>query len=166
MPSATTGEARERGRPTKYMPEYAEQARKLCAYHGARDIDLAQFFECDLRTLYRWKLEHDDFCHALKAGKDLTDDRVEQALLSKALGYSVDSVKILTSDGQIFEVPYIEHVPPSDTACIFWLKNRRPKDWRAEQAPVAPDGDDFAKQVAADAPTLSPDEPIPVAPVF
>ena len=26
--------------------------------------------------------------------------------------------------------PYVEHVPPSDVACIFWLKNRRPDLWR------------------------------------
>jgi hypothetical protein len=31
--------------------------------------------------------------------------------------------------GSIF-VPYTEHVPPDVTACIFWLKNRRPKEWR------------------------------------
>ena len=27
-------------------------------------------------------------------------------------------------------VPYVEHVPPDTTACIFWLKNRRREDWR------------------------------------
>jgi len=27
-------------------------------------------------------------------------------------------------------VPYQEHVPPDVTACIFWLKNRRPVQWR------------------------------------
>ena len=32
-------------------------------------------------------------------------------------------------DGEPVEVPYREHVPPSDTACIFWLKNRRPELW-------------------------------------
>jgi hypothetical protein len=26
--------------------------------------------------------------------------------------------------------PYIEHVPPDVTACIFWLKNRDPAHWR------------------------------------
>jgi hypothetical protein len=26
--------------------------------------------------------------------------------------------------------PYVEHVPPSDVACIFWLKNRDPARWR------------------------------------
>jgi hypothetical protein len=27
-------------------------------------------------------------------------------------------------------VPYVEHVPPSDVAGIFWLKNRDPQHWR------------------------------------
>ena len=26
--------------------------------------------------------------------------------------------------------PYVEHVPPSDVAAIFWLKNRDPAHWR------------------------------------
>jgi hypothetical protein len=29
--------------------------------------------------------------------------------------------------------PYIEHVPPDVTACIFWLKNRDPQNWRDSQ---------------------------------
>ena len=28
------------------------------------------------------------------------------------------------------KVLYREHVPPDVTACIFWLKNRRPDLWR------------------------------------
>jgi hypothetical protein len=30
-------------------------------------------------------------------------------------------------------VPYIEHVPPDVTACVFWTKNRDPKNWRDSQ---------------------------------
>jgi hypothetical protein len=30
-------------------------------------------------------------------------------------------------------VPYIEHVPPDVTAQIFWLKNRKPVEWRDVQ---------------------------------
>jgi hypothetical protein len=30
-------------------------------------------------------------------------------------------------------VPYVEHVPPDVTACIFWLKNRDPEHWRDSQ---------------------------------
>jgi hypothetical protein len=59
------------------------------------------------------------------------DDRVERSLYNRAIGYSYDAVKIFCSrDGEIIEAPYVEHVPPDVTACIFWLKNRRPQDWR------------------------------------
>ena len=34
----------------------------------------------------------------------------------------------MTVDG-VF-LPYVEHFPPDTTACIFWLKNRRPEVWR------------------------------------
>ena len=29
--------------------------------------------------------------------------------------------------------PYVEHVPPDVTACIFWMKNRMPEHWRDVQ---------------------------------
>ena len=38
-----------------------------------------------------------------------------------------------TKDGKITKVPYTEHVPPDVTACIYWLKNRRPDRWRDVQ---------------------------------
>jgi hypothetical protein len=33
-------------------------------------------------------------------------------------------------DGVVTQVKYRQHVPPDTTACIFWLKNRRPDLWR------------------------------------
>jgi hypothetical protein len=32
--------------------------------------------------------------------------------------------------GNVTKAPYREHVPPDVTACIFWLKNRNPAQWR------------------------------------
>lgn len=45
-------------------------------------------------------------------------------------GYSYDAVKIFQHNGKPVKVPYVEHVPPDTTACIFWLKNRKPEAWR------------------------------------
>ncbi|TMO12488.1 hypothetical protein CWB56_18595 [Pseudoalteromonas sp. S185] len=69
----------ERGRPTDYKPDYAEQAAKLGAL-GATDFELADFFKVDTRTIYRWKNVHEDFCQALIVGKEKSDTRVERAL--------------------------------------------------------------------------------------
>jgi len=138
-------EPRGKGRPSSYKPEFAIQARKLCEL-GATDAELADFFDVSDRTIYRWSNEHDDFCQALKAGKDAADERVVRALYHKAIGYTHDAVKIFMPKDAPAPVyaPYREHVPPSDTAAIFWLKNRRREEWRdrvthegAADAPLA-----------------------------
>lgn len=116
-------------RPSSYKPEYAEQAAKLCRL-GATDADLADFFEVNTTTIWRWKCEYEAFCNALKTNKDIADDKIERSLFQRASGYSFDSVKIFQYEGNPVEVSYRENVPPDTTACIFWLKNRRPKEWR------------------------------------
>lgn len=117
------------GRPSKYSDEFAAQATKLCEL-GATDWEVASFFGVTARTIYRWQTLHPEFCQALKVGKAEADERVERSLYHKANGYSFRAVKIMQDKGVVIEAPYIEHVPPDTTACIFWLKNRRPEQWR------------------------------------
>jgi hypothetical protein len=125
------------GRPTAFKPKYIEQARKLCEL-GATDFELADFFEISVRTIYRWQTQFPEFCQVLKAGKEPADDRVKRSLYRKAIGYSFEAVKIFqpkAGDTKPLIVSYIEHVPPDTTAAIFWLKNRRPAQWREKLAP-------------------------------
>jgi hypothetical protein len=117
------------GRPSKYKPDFVEQAQKLCRL-GATDVEIADFFGVEVRTLYRWKGEHEDFCQALKAGKDVSDERVERSLFARATGYEHEEVDIRVVAGGIVQTPIRKHYPPDTTACIFWLKNRRPDLWR------------------------------------
>jgi hypothetical protein len=119
------------GRPTKYDPAFATQAEKL-AKLGATDMELADFFEVDTRTIYRWKHDHPAFCQALKGGKDEADERVERSLYQKAIGYEQDEVKIFMPAGAEKPVyaPFRAKVAPDTTAAIFWLKNRRSQEWR------------------------------------
>jgi hypothetical protein len=128
-------------RPTEYKEAYAEGARKL-AMLGATDAEIADFYDVDVRTIYRWKNTHDAFCQALKAGKQQADDRVERALYHRAVGYEQESVKIFMPAGAEEPVyaPYVEKIPPSDTAAIFWLKNRRKDEWRDRHEYTGADG--------------------------
>lgn len=128
-------------RPSKYKPEFVAQAEKLCKL-GATDLEIADFFEIDVRTLHRWKAEHDEFCHALKAGKAQADERVERSLFSRANGYEHDEVDIRVVGGEIIQTPIRKFYPPDTTACIFWLKNRKPAEWRdkVDQTVSGPDG--------------------------
>lgn len=131
------------GRPSEYREEYAGQAEKLCQL-GATDQELADFFDIDARTIYRWKHDYPEFCQSLKAGKELADERVERSLYQRAIGYEQEEVKIFMPAGADDPVyaPFRAKVAPDVTAAIFWLKNRRGKDWRdkTEQA-ITLDGD-------------------------
>ena len=122
----------ERGRPTNYKTEFAAQAEKLCAL-GATDMELAQFFEVDVSTVYRWKHTHPEFCEALKVGKDALDDRVERSLYQRAVGYTFNSEKLFHFQGLVTRAETLEHVPPDPGAAMSWLKNRRGGVWRDKQ---------------------------------
>lgn len=119
------------GRPSSMKPEYIEQARKLCAL-GATDQEMADFFEVNVRTIYRWRNESEDFSQALKNGKDVADDRVERSLYQRAIGYEQEEVKIFMPSGAEEPVyaPFRAKIAPDVTAAIFWLKNRRAAQWR------------------------------------
>jgi hypothetical protein len=60
---------------------------------------------------------------------------VKRSLYARAVGYNYETTKIFMPAGREKPVyaPYIEHVPPDVTACIFWLKNRDPQHWRDSQ---------------------------------
>lgn len=129
------------GRPTSYKSEYVAQAEKLCKL-GATDEDLGDFFGVSRVTIYRWQVRYPDFCNALKVGTDPADERVVRSLYNRAVGYSFKSEKIFHHQGQITRAKTIEFVPPDPTAMIFWLKNRRPAEWRDRQETslLGPDG--------------------------
>lgn len=130
------------GRPSKFKPEFVEQARKLCAL-GATDREVAEFFNVTEQTLNNWKVDHPEFFESLKLAKKEADERVEQSLYRRALGYSHDAVKILAGKEGVIREPYVEHYPPDTTAAIFWLKNRKPAEWRDRQELTGADGKDL-----------------------
>lgn len=130
------------GRPTKYKSEYAEQAAKLCKI-GATDVEISDFFEVDVATLNRWKLEYPEFCASIKLAKDEADNRVEMSLYHRALGYSCKEDDIRAVNGEVVITPTIKHYPPDTTACIFWLKNRQKEKWR--EKPEGNDGNDVTE---------------------
>lgn len=117
------------GRPSDYRPEYAKQAHKLCLL-GATDMELADFFECGIPTLYRWRAENPAFQNAIKLGKDDIDDRVERSLYQRAVGYSHPDVHISNFQGEVTITPIVKHYPPDVAAAFIWLKNRRSESWR------------------------------------
>jgi hypothetical protein len=146
-----------KGRPTAFKPEYAQQAKKLCEL-GATDMELADFFGVNVATIHRWKLTHQDFCDALRAGKSACDDRVERSLYNRAVGYEHDATKIFMPANATAPVyaPYREHVPPDVGAAMSWLKNRRGDVWRDKQDVALSGGLDVSAKI--DMSNLTPDQ--------
>ncbi|EOC1277683.1 helix-turn-helix domain-containing protein [Cronobacter turicensis] len=122
------------GKPSQYKPEYAAQAEKLCLL-GATDDEMADFFGVHRSTIYRWKLEHEEFCNSIKTAKDVADARVERSLYQKATGYNFKEqqafkIKVDQHEEEIEVVEVEKHAPADTTAAIFWLKNRQKEKWR------------------------------------
>lgn len=121
-----------KGRPSKYKPEFAIQAEKLCRL-GATDKAIADFFEVNEDTINEWKKKHTDFSESLKRGKIQADAEVADKLFQRATGYSHPDVDIKVIGGKIKKTKLIKHYPPDTTAAIFWLKNRAKDIWREKQ---------------------------------
>lgn len=120
------------GRPTKYKPEYAKIAAAMCRL-GATDAQLADAFEVSVSTVNLWKVQHVEFSESIRVPKAEADERVEQSLYRRALGYEHDEVDIRVIDGAVVQTPIRKFYPPDSTAMIFWLKNRKPAEWRDKQ---------------------------------
>lgn len=120
------------GRPTSYKAQFARIAASMCKL-GAVDADLADAFNVSVSTINSWKAKHKEFSEALKVAKEEADNRVERSLYQRAVGYSFDSEKVFNNKGEALRIKTREHCPPDVTAQIFWLKNRRPEDWRDKQ---------------------------------
>ena len=124
----TTRKGKQRGgRPTKYKPEYDQQAYKLCLM-GATDAQLADFFEVDEGTINRWKDKHGGFCASVKRGKMPADGEVAESLFRRATGYTHPDVHIGMYEGEAVITKITKHYPPDTAAICFWLKNRA--GWR------------------------------------
>jgi transcriptional regulator with XRE-family HTH domain len=100
------------------------------ARDGLTDEQIADNMGINVATLYRWKNDFSEICETLKRGKEVIDRHVENALLKAALGYDYEE-EALDKFGEIHSLKRVAH--PNTTAMIFWLKNRKPKEWRDKQ---------------------------------
>ena len=123
------------GRPSVYKPEYAEAACSLCAM-GAINQTLAAQFEVSRSTIDRWIAAIPDFRHAVQQGREAADGAVVSALFARATGMERKMTRVFCHNGQPITVDYMVELPPDVRACMFWLRNRQPQQWR-EARPLA-----------------------------
>ena len=101
------------------------------ARDGLTEEQIADNMGISRSTLSEWKNLYSDISDTLKRGKEVIDRQVENALLKRALGYEYEEVSEKYELGILTERKVTKkQVVPDTTAQIFWLKNRKPSDWR------------------------------------
>lgn len=125
------------GRPSPYDPVAHPRLASSLSRLGATMPEVAEALGVAVSTVYLWRSTHPEFSEALQIAKDVADNRVERSLYEKAHGYAYSRVLRDSRTGLPLTHPdtgevltETVHVPPDTTAMIFWLKNRRPEDWR------------------------------------
>lgn len=120
------------------------------ARDGLTDEQIASNIGISTGWLYEWKKSYPEIAEAIKKGKAPVDIQVENALLKRALGYDYEEVTTeITTDKNGRERKHIrktkKHVSPDPASIIFWLKNRKAKQWKDK--PEAPIDDDSLNKV-------------------
>lgn len=123
---------RGKGRPTKRTAVDFAHAKQL-ATEGLTIPEIANALEVGQSTLYRWMAENRHFREAINSGREIADGEVERSLLERARGYSHPEEKIFCHEGEIIRAETTKRYPPDTMAAIWWLKNRRPDQWKDKQ---------------------------------
>jgi len=122
--------AKRRGPKSKYDSAYHNKLVEALAELGLTDLEMAKKLGISRSTFSLWKKKQPKFVKVLKAGKTIADQKVVQSLYQRACGYSHPEVHISNYQGEITKTAIVKHYAPDTTACIFWLKNRDPEQWR------------------------------------
>ena len=107
--------------------------------NGADNPILAKRLGCGKTTLGTLIRYHEGFAKLIREGKEEADLKVESALYKRAIGYDYEETTTEVrvnpdGDGSTTYVKKIKrHVSGDTTAQIFWLKNRKPDNWRDKQ---------------------------------
>lgn len=119
------------GRPSKYHSNVEPKLLLIEAWcrDGLTEAQICDNLDVSQESFIQYKKQFPELVEVLKKGKEVIDVMVENALLKAALGYDYEEDQA-TAQG-VYSVKKVAH--PNTTALIFWLKNRKPKQWRDKQ---------------------------------
>lgn len=93
--------------------------------------DVADFVGVNCNTIHAWKSKYPEFAKLIAENKDVVDRKVENALLSRALGFKNEERKKIIRNGTLVQEEIItRNVIPDVTACVIWLNNRKSEQWK------------------------------------
>jgi hypothetical protein len=126
-----------KGKYEQWLTEEGLLQLEAWARNGLTNEQIAANMGITRETLRVWCNTYSVISATLKRGKEVIDIQVENALLKRALGYTYTET---TRESQFnpqtekFEMVITKEVTkevvPDTTAQIFWLKNRKPDEWR------------------------------------
>ena len=134
-----------RGRPKSQESLYDryikgnEEVIKADCRNGADNKGICKRLGIAPTTLKRIRKEYPEVNDLLKEGKDEADFKVESSLYRRAIGYEVEETTTEVKVGEIGSAQATvikkvkKHNAGDTTAQIFWLKNRKPDEWRDKQ---------------------------------
>ncbi len=143
-------------RPTKYNPMYHAPWARSLMLRGCTIKELAEQMNVTKSTIHKWMNEYEEFSDAIKKGREYSDLQVELSLYKRAVGLKITEKKTIVQTSKTGEttparVEILEReIAPDTTACIFWLKNRRPDLWRDVTEHAIESVDDDARAVIND----------------
>ena len=116
------------------------------ARNGLTEQQISKNLGVAYSTFREYKKKYSALSAALKKGREVVDFEVEGSLIKRALGYSyVEETKELVEDKEkgTAELKVVKtvtkQVAPDVTAQIFWLKNRKPEEWKNDPHKVKMD---------------------------
>lgn len=125
--------------------------RVACAMarHGATDLEIAEELGISEKSFYTVCGRNPEFLQAVRAAKDVVDDRVERSLLHTAIGFTYASEKVFSNG---FRAVVTERALPNPAAQMNWLANRR--GWRRGDNVVQDAIDAVAPAAPGEAPNI------------
>ena len=138
-------EKSNRGRKSKYETHVQPRLLEIAAWcrDGLTDKEIAERLGISQDSFYVYKNKYTEFSDTLKETKEIADIKVENSLNKNANGYDYEEQtvvmkkEVIYKDGKrVKEVTYPEvitltkHKEAETRAQMFWLQNRKPKEWR------------------------------------
>ena len=148
-------------RPSGYNAEIHPDWAWSLAAKGLTNKEIAEQMGVATSTFNKWRTEHEELEKAVTEGKETADAKVERSLFERAIGYTYEEKKVITTinpkTGETNPLRIektTKVVPPDTTAQIFWLKNRRPEEWRDRKDVDVSNSSDFVFNIkpASEAP--------------
>lgn len=115
----------------EWLTEEKLSELKSLADGGETMKAIATHIGISVRTLEKWRAKYPEIASVIGYRALSDGDRVEKALLRRAVGYTQTEItRQKGKDGKLEIVKTVEkQVMPSTTAQIFWLKNKCGYEW-------------------------------------